>query len=261
MITNINTTPAFDALSSRLKNLGEELFDGLRPMDENALIESGSNMSSPEKVGQNMVFMLTDGNVPAMLDDRVLFYYEPGELIGLDCAFGCTNIAAKLEFAVRANIYDRAKIFKKIRKDAKRFDLLMEYVAVHSSMMHLMLSATLAASKRPSFQMKNFKAGENIIEQGATDMDVYSMITGVANVLVDENTVGKIKEGEIFGEMSRLTGAPRSATVRAECNCEVMVFGGDDFTNLAETNPVALKEIAVNLSERLAKLDQQLGKS
>ena len=68
--------------------------------------------------------------------------------------------------------------------------------------------------------------------------------------------VGRICEGEVFGEMSRLTGAPRSASVGAKTDCEVMVFGGDDFATLAETNPAALHDIARNLSERLNKLNQ-----
>lgn len=261
MITNVSTDAEFDSHCRELKNIAEEMLSGIQAEEENILIQKGGSMAGPDKIGQDRFFLLTDGNVPASLTDRVLFYYEPGELVGLECATGSEVLDARLEFAVRANIYDREKALKKIRKDAKRFDMLMEYLSIQSSLFKLMLSATMAATHRPNFQMRSFRKGEDIIRQGDTDKDVYSMINGTADVLVNDTKVAEINSNEIFGEMSELTGAARSATVRAATTCEVMVFGGEDFTDLAESNPVALKDIATNLSERLAHLNKEIGRN
>jgi CRP-like cAMP-binding protein len=260
MITNIQSTPEFDTMNARLKDLADELMDGIRADDENILLEQGSVLSGPAKTGQESFYLLTEGNVPAMIDERILFYYEAGELIGLESAGGVGSPLARCEFAVRANIYEASATLKKIRKDADRFALLMEYMAVQTACLHQLLASSLTSSKRPHFQMRAFNPGENIISQGDTDTDVYSMISGKANVMVDGRKVGEIGDNEIFGEMSRLTGAPRSATVQAATPCEVMVFGGEDFVNLADSNPAALKDIARNLSERLAHLNKEIAK-
>lgn len=260
MIVNIPVTEEFERLSAQLKDVAARLLEGLRPEDENALLIQGSMLSGPEQSGQEKFYLLTEGNVPAMLQDRVLFYYEPGELIGLEAACGVGSPIARCEFAVRANLYDTGGDFKKIRKDSDRFLLLVEYLALQNACLQHLAASSLAAAKRPHFQIRSYRPGEAIIRQGDTDTDVYSMISGKAAVSVDERQVGEIGEGEIFGEMSRLTGAPRSATVRAKTACEVMVFGGEDFVNLADNNPTALKEIARNLSERLAHLNQEIAK-
>lgn len=260
MITNIATSGEFDTLSQKLKNCGLDLAEYLKPVDENVLIENGQVMCSSEIADPDKIYMLTEGNVVANLGNRTLFYYEPGEIIGMEALFGCCVIRAQLEFAVRANIYERDKTFKILMKNKNAFQLYLEYTATQSAMFQIMLAATMASSRRPNFQMKHFKSGENIITQGETDMDVYSLISGYAEVMVDGKKVGEIHENEVFGEMSGLTGEPRSATVKAASGCEVMVFGGDDFATLAETNPVALKDIAKSLSERLAHLNQEVVK-
>lgn len=260
MIVNIPVTEEFEALSLRLKDIAARLVEGLRPEEENTLLLQGSFLSGPEQSGQKRFYLLTEGNVPAMIQDRVLFFYEPGELIGLEAACGVGSPLARCEFAVRATIYPTGGDFKKIRKDSERFQLLIEYLALQGACLQHLAASSLAAARRPHFQMRSYRPGEAIIRQGDTDTDVYSMVSGKAEVSVDERHVGEIGEGEIFGEMSRLTGAPRSATVRAKTPCEVMVFGGEDFVNLADNNPTALKEIARNLSERLAHLNQEIAR-
>ena len=66
----------------------------------------------------------------------------------------------------------------------------------------------------PGFEV--YEPGEIIIHQGERADYVFNMSAGVAEVLVDEVTVGRIGEGEIFGAMAALTHADRSATVRAK---------------------------------------------
>ncbi len=257
MITFQNADTEFDRLNDRQHQILDEILDGLPIMDENALIEKGQSLNAPELSGREMFFRLTEGNVAANYGERVLFHYEPGDLVGVESMLGTAVTSSQLELAVRADIYDKEKILKKIRKDASRNELLWEYFAVCGSMLQVLLANSMKASHRPNFQLKQIPAGTAIIKQGATDTDVYSLVSGCADVLVNAKKVGEIHEDEVFGEMSRLTGEPRSATVLAACDCEVMVFGGNDFSSLAENNPAALMDIARSLSERLRHVNQE----
>ena len=77
-----------------------------------------------------------------------------------------------------------------------------------------------------SAQIHRYGRGERVIQEGAEGDSMFVMLRGTAHVSVSRNgtgiRLGVLREGDCFGEMSLLTGEPRSATVRAEGDCEVL---------------------------------------
>src|SRR5690349_23248829 len=62
-----------------------------------------------------------------------------------------------------------------------------------------------------------FKPNDDIVTQDGSDNDVYFLLSGEANVLVNDRFVGFREEGTCIGEMAALDAAARrSATVRAK---------------------------------------------
>src|ERR1041385_175662 len=65
-------------------------------------------------------------------------------------------------------------------------------------------------------RLKLFGRGEPVIEEGAAGDSMFVMLRGAANVFVSKNgskiQVATLSAGDCFGEMSLLTGEPRSAT-------------------------------------------------
>lgn len=72
-----------------------------------------------------------------------------------------------------------------------------------------------------------FGRGERVIEQGADGHSMFILLSGEAEVFVraegheHETRVGSVRAGEYCGEMSMLTGEPRSASVVAQNDCEM----------------------------------------
>ena len=97
-----------------------------------------------------------------------------------------------------------------------------------------------------------FGRGERIIEQGADGTSMFVLLHGSASVAVSQNSsmirVGGLRMGDCFGEMSLLTGERRTATVRAEEDCEVIEIAKPAMAAVLRDSP----ECVVQLSELLA---------
>src|SRR6266436_2986800 len=102
-------------------------------------------------------------------------------------------------------------------------------------------------------RLKLFGRGEPVIEEGSAGDSMFVMLRGAANVYVSKNGskihVATLGAGDCFGEMSLLTGEPRSATVRADADCYVMEIGKPVMGEVLRDAPDCL----VLLSELLAQ--------
>src|SRR5207302_4450951 len=80
---------------------------------------------------------------------------------------------------------------------------------------------------------------------------------GLAQVVVGEGvgrrTVARLRRGEVVGEMSLITGEPRSATVVANVPTELLVLNRDTFASLLVKYPTILANLNRILSRRLAE--------
>src|SRR6266496_3472085 len=98
-----------------------------------------------------------------------------------------------------------------------------------------------------------FGRGEPVIQEGSPGDSMFVLLRGAANVSISKNgstiQVATLNAGDCFGEMSLLTGERRTATVRAETDCQVMEIGKPVMAELLRASPDCLER----LSELLAK--------
>jgi CRP-like cAMP-binding protein len=66
---------------------------------------------------------------------------------------------------------------------------------------------------------------------------MYLLVKGEVGIFVDGKNVNTIKAGEIFGELTPLILAKRSATVVTNSHCEVLSLTENQFVNGLEKNP------------------------
>jgi small-conductance mechanosensitive channel len=96
-----------------------------------------------------------------------------------------------------------------------------------------------------------YESGESIVRKEETGTDFFIIDQGRVSVFLDENRnarVAELKERDFFGEMSLLTGEPRSAYIDAEVETKVLVLKKDVISHVLTENP----ETASALSEALA---------
>src|SRR3954469_24285016 len=102
-------------------------------------------------------------------------------------------------------------------------------------------------------QVHRYGRGERMIQEGEPGDSMFVMLRGRAAVSIASNgtsvRVGAMRQGECFGEFALLTGEPRTATVRAEADCEVLEIGKPVMAEILRASPDCLNA----LSELLAK--------
>lgn len=100
--------------------------------------------------------------------------------------------------------------------------------------------------------------GEVIVREGDAGRSMFLVRRGQVAVTIGPNRqeVAVTSAGGFFGEMSLLTGAPRSATVIAREDSELLEIDADTFSAFVRNQPEVIDEIAVLADARRRTLDE-----
>lgn len=90
-----------------------------------------------------------------------------------------------------------------------------------------------------------------ICHEGDSGVDFYLIVKGEAEVKKRDRVVAILRAGETFGEMSLLTGEPRSATVTAITPMELYQIDKEGFELLLSRSPHLARSISRTLARRL----------
>ena len=106
-----------------------------------------------------------------------------------------------------------------------------------------------------------YAPGEAIVRRGQEGNSMFVIIRGGVKVQIPENdyqnTINHLKTNDFFGEMSLLTGQPRTATVIAEEETEVIQIKKTALKPLFEANPDLMTAISEIIEERRSLLVQR----
>jgi CRP-like cAMP-binding protein len=113
---------------------------------------------------------------------------------------------------------------------------------------------------------RKFPAGSDIIKEGAPGDSMYIMCSGEVEItkqltlVIDEDAPKervmirlKAENGVYFGEMSLLENAPRSATVTALTDCQLLELYQQDFLDLIQHDPAMGSKLLLRLAQLLSR--------
>jgi len=139
--------------------------------------------------------------------------------------------------------------------DQHEFARLLREVDLFAGLERVTL-AKLAAHLEPQF----YAAPSIIFRQGDAGDALYVVASGTVGVYATDKTgtaetlVRVLSVGEPFGEMALLNSIPRTATIKAETDCEVLRLNRSAFVELVREQPSVALAIAATLSRRLADM-------
>jgi small-conductance mechanosensitive channel/CRP-like cAMP-binding protein len=110
-----------------------------------------------------------------------------------------------------------------------------------------------------------FAAGEAVCKEGDNDQSLYMLVRGEAAVRIGRGAgareVARIAPGQFFGEMSLMTGEPRSATVVAATDLDCYRLDHDTFHELVRARPILADRVAEILAARREALESVRGQA
>jgi small-conductance mechanosensitive channel/CRP-like cAMP-binding protein len=111
-------------------------------------------------------------------------------------------------------------------------------------------------------ERRQLSAGETLFRRNDAGSSLFILIEGLLNVQVDlkgegtEETVSQLSPGDFFGEMSLLTGEPRSATIQTRTPAVVCEICHSAILHLIEKRPEVLEGMSRAVAERQINLSQ-----
>jgi small-conductance mechanosensitive channel/CRP-like cAMP-binding protein len=103
-----------------------------------------------------------------------------------------------------------------------------------------------------------FAAGETIVRQGEPGASMFVIHSGEVRVTIEPggHEVARIGPGGFFGEMSLLTGDPRTANVAAVSDTLAIEISTDNFRRIVLAQPAVVDAIGLAVVTRRAGLDK-----
>jgi CRP-like cAMP-binding protein len=113
-------------------------------------------------------------------------------------------------------------------------------------------------------QIVPYPAGASVVRQGDEGDSLFVVVEGRVEVSVHaagggpEQRLATLGPGDYFGEMSLLTGAPRSATIRTVEETRLLVLRKDAVRPLLIADPTVPERLSKTLARRQAERDHAL---
>lgn len=139
------------------------------------------------------------------------------------------------------------KIFLLSRHYAQSHDL--QDISIFNSMTREELKSVIEADK-----VLHFLAGEEIIRTGQLQDEMFMVIDGEVDVILDEGSslVAKLRPGQVFGEIAMLTRTTRTASCRAATDVQLAFLSRQGLSRLMKVEPDLAARLLYNLSKSLS---------
>jgi type IV pilus assembly protein PilB len=134
-----------------------------------------------------------------------------------------------------------------------------------TSVEEVMKQTTVTKEALPSYlvnpEIERYHDKEVIIREGNRDNDFFMLIQGALMVVKQGKKIAEVVQpGDYFGEISAITGEPRSTSIVSKGRSQVKRFPGDKLYEIIEKYPDVAKNLFSTLSSRLCHADAMLVK-
>lgn len=249
MHPTVETSNEFEASLKKYKEACEYFAASLK--GEAECIDLAPGEGFPEALGP---FLIEKGSLECLRSGTLVMLYERPDLI-----FG--TLSEKPRFEMRSSALGCRLRRIDFNRDLDALELEQRFAriqAAHTDCLWSLVESSRFEQKSFEPEFLEFEAGDTILHEGDLTDQVMTMLDGEASVQLGGKEVGCIKSGEIFGALSVLTGAPRSASVVARTYCQVHSLKSQDFEYLFKTHSKASLQLVKDMAQIIRSLNEKL---
>lgn len=97
--------------------------------------------------------------------------------------------------------------------------------------------------------------GTELTRQGDIGREAFVILSGTAEVRRDDVAIAALGPGDVVGELALLDGGPRSATVVATTDMDVLVLTRPAFNAVLDQVPTLAHRLLVTVARRLRSVE------
>ena len=102
------------------------------------------------------------------------------------------------------------------------------------------------------------KAGDVLVRQGDKGWEFFFIIGGKARVEKDGRVIRNLTSGDFFGEISLIDREPRTASVIAETDMDLLVVHSRSFNHLLDMTPGLSEKILISLCKYIRRAEKDI---
>ncbi|WDP93047.1 MAG: type IV-A pilus assembly ATPase PilB [Desulfobacter sp.] len=140
---------------------------------------------------------------------------------------------------------------------------LVKIKSSETSLDEVLKKTTITKEALPAYlvnpDVEQYEDKDVIIREGNTDIDFFKLVQGSVYVVKGGKMIAEISQpGDYFGEMSAITGDPRSASIISKGRAKVKRFPGDKLGEIIEKYPEVAQHLFSVLADRLHAADKKI---
>ena len=247
-------------LNSKCKHLATGLFGAIKSDEQFVKIPATVNVAT-DPAAKGKVLLLKEGYLTYSLHGKKVFFYEQGDIVGLDYLYGGASAEISSSFATSVDVFHVDRLLSVLQAKP---DLLRTWneLLIHQFNFAMSCLATVTTDQLHfSPDERVVEAGTVIVEQGSLGYEIFSLVTGHCDVIVDNVKVGEILEDELFGVLAAVSQSPRTASVVATKQSRVLSLHIDNFIDLIRYRPSTALKMVNSFSRAISSLNEQVVRS
>lgn len=206
----------------------------------------------------DMFCIVRDGIIKVYANSRLLYFLESGDVF---FTTPIQNMRCVL-FSEFTSVIDAYSLHTLIADaDSNYCTQLVRIQQTILAQLHILLQSTTPPEIDLDPSTKTYAPGEVIIIQETSPEEVFTLLSGNADVYMNDKKVGEVLVGEIFGAMAVTGNIPRSASVIARSHCVALSLPKQNFLELARTHPETLFKLIDTMSRIIIDLNQRLNEA
>ncbi|MGE0679461.1 MAG: cyclic nucleotide-binding domain-containing protein [Candidatus Binatia bacterium] len=108
---------------------------------------------------------------------------------------------------------------------------------------------------RNARDFESYSAGHIVFHAGDPGNKMYIVKEGEVEIIINDKVIETVGPSGVVGEMALIDSRPRSATVRAKTDCQLVPIDEKRFTFLIQQTPYFSLQVMRVLVERVRKMD------